>query len=174
MLSILFKEDDIDVDAKDGRGIQTPLALAVKAKNGQAVKLLIGYNTRNTGCPWKLWQAIDIFCSKFLYMLELQSKGKYKCKKLVSCKIYDTEIMRTFGVFQFNIAKRSKSNRNSVGTAKLHQMSVYRHGKKLHRHSKKGHIKEIERIGPAIVFITVLEQDKFKALESNKKSYKIM
>ena len=34
--------DGVDVDAKDGRGVQTPLLLAVKANNKQAAKLFIG------------------------------------------------------------------------------------------------------------------------------------
>ena len=39
---IFLKVEEVDVDVKDGRGVQTPLSLAIKAQNRDAVKLLIG------------------------------------------------------------------------------------------------------------------------------------
>ena len=41
-IRLMMQVEEIDIDAKDVRGVQTPLSLAVKAQNKEAVKLLIG------------------------------------------------------------------------------------------------------------------------------------
>ena len=40
-INLLIQLDEVDVDAKDTRGVQTPLFLAVKSKNEEAVRALL-------------------------------------------------------------------------------------------------------------------------------------